>query len=939
MRALELSREEAQEAVISSIASGATVEQAMSRVGRALKTYENWRIKYPEFARRVDDVRAKRKAAQERGIEETSTQIGFAQWRKEYLNQDTYRHQQAWIDLLEGREYTPVPGERYEPAGSGSRLVINTPPFHGKSVTLTVEYVTYRICMNPDVRVIIVSKRADQAKKFLYAIKQRLTSSRYAKLQAAYAPPGGFRGRSDGSTWGADKIYVAGRESGEKDPTVEALGIGGQIYGARAELIILDDVVTLANVGEWEKQMNWLHQEVASRLYDGKLLVVGTRMATQDLYSELLNGENYLSGKTPWTYLGQPAILEIAEDPKDWKTLWPVSSQPLDEEQKPEPNGLYRAWDGPRLAEVRDSVPPKMWSLVYMQEQVADEAHFHPTCVWGSVNRRRKPGPLVAGALGHPPRGSEGMWIIASMDPAMGQDGYTFTLVEAVDRQNGRRYVMNAWVKNNPTPAYIRDIIKQVTEEFRVNEWVIEKNAFQLFLVQDPEIQGYLASRGVILTPHYTCVPTDVEILTRTGWKRHDQLTIGEDVLTHEGWAPLQEVNVYDAPEKMYRFKSTNLSCDFTENHRHLVEWRGNASRETRLVETKDLKSNMPIRLTVDPVDGPGIGGEDMAELLGWYITEGSDQRGRNDLSGIAIYQSARANPEKHRRIGALLERMGIQAAVHHTRTADPYYIRKADADRLRALAPGKKVPASLVADMTIAERERFMEACLLGDGHGDVFFSTTLEHLVAFEMAATLNGYAVRRSPHVNGNGRFKSNFPCYKVLRKRTKLAHPMFPGREGVQVVPGEGQVWCPTTGPGTWVARSNGRVFVTGNSKNKTDPDFGVASVAPLFGSMRKTEGSAGRGVFNRDNLIELPDPDYSEGIRALIEQLIAWEPGKSAKKLKQDGPMALWFAELRARVVLGHGSNSRRASFVHNPYLTKSDQRRRVVVPMHEYRAV
>jgi hypothetical protein len=36
-------------------------------------------------------------------------------------------------------------------------------------------------------------------------------------------------------------IYLGtGRDSGEKDPTVQALGFGSQIYGARADLIIVE---------------------------------------------------------------------------------------------------------------------------------------------------------------------------------------------------------------------------------------------------------------------------------------------------------------------------------------------------------------------------------------------------------------------------------------------------------------------------------------------------------------------------------------------------------------------------------------------------------------------------------------------------------------------------------------------------------------------------
>lgn len=616
----------AKKAVIEAIGQGATVVAALQGVGRALKTYEAWRANDKAFAAAVDVARERAAADKERGVTPAHRQMDFASWRKEFLGQDTYPHQQNWIDVLEGRDPKIAPGCRYVPAGRGRRVLINTPPFHAKSTTITVEYVVYRICMNPNVRVIIVSKTLDQAKKFLYAIKQRLTSPMFAKLQAAYAPPEGFKGPR-GDAWTSTQIYVAGRETGEKDPTVEALGMGGQIYGARADLIILDDVVTLKNASEWSKQMDWINQEVSSRLKDGTLAVVGTRVASADLYTALLDGDNYLSGKSPWTYLGQPAVLSYADDPKDWVTLWPKSTQPLDEnEQEPGEDGLYDAWSGPALSEVRDNVSPKTWALVYMQQSVSEDNVFDPICVQGSVTRRRKPGPLVVGALDHPPRGMEGQYVIASMDPAM--TGDTFTLVGAVDRQSGERRIMNAWVKPSPTPQYIRELIKDVTVTYQVNEWVIEQNAFQLFLIHDPEIQKFLSTRGVKLTPHYT-----------------------------------------------------------------------------------------------------------------------------------------------------------------------------------------------------------------------------------------------------------------------------------------------------------------------SRNKQDPDFGVASCAPLFGTTRTVEEAGGRKIHVKgSNLITLPDPDYSEGVKALIEQLITWEPGKLGKDLKQDGPMALWFFELRARNLLGYGKADTQTSYMQNPYLSRSDKRKRVIVPMQEYRA-
>lgn len=608
---------ESKRLVLDHLARGLTVAAAMEAVGLKYKSYENWRAGDEDFKSKVDELRASMAAAKKAGLDPAARNIGFAEFRRQFLGQETYPHQQAWVDLLEGKVPDLRPGEDLT-QGDPRRVIINVPPFHAKSQTLTVEYCVYRICMDPNIRIIIVSKRGDQAAKFLYAIKQRLTSRQWAALQAAYAPEGGFKPEKGDGKWGANSFYVASGDRDQKDPTVEALGLGSQIYGSRADLIIMDDCIVNANAHEFEKQITWLESEVESRLRDGILAIVGTRLAPRDLYSELMNGDRYLSGVSPWTYLRQPAVLQYADDPKDWITLWPESTMPLDMGQEKKDNGLYGAWDGPRLSIERSRKSPRTWSLVYMQLNVADDAVFPAKAIMGSTNGRRKPGLLIAGAMGHPRNGMEGQYVIASMDPAMAGD--TFTLVGTVDKGEKMRRVLNAWVQPSPTPAYIRDIIERVTTEYGVHEWVIEQNAFQLFLVYDEKIQQFCRQRGVRITPHYT-----------------------------------------------------------------------------------------------------------------------------------------------------------------------------------------------------------------------------------------------------------------------------------------------------------------------SRNKQDPDFGVASLAPLFGTMRMSADGNQRQDWAGGNLIELPDPDKAEGIKSLIEQLITWQPGKLGKQLKQDGPMALWFFELRARAILGIGEK-RQAQFMPNKYLTKSDLKRRYVVP-------
>jgi hypothetical protein len=356
--------------------------------------------------------------------------------------------------------------------------------------------------MDPNIKITIVSKTQERAKEYLYSIKQRLSHERWAKMQAVYGSAGGWK--EDADTWKADRIYLS-RDSTEKDPTVQALGVGGQITGARSNLIILDDVVTTSNAHEWEKQLLWLQRDVITRLGDsGKLLIVGTRIASNDLYREIRNPEHWTGGKTPFTYMSMPAVLEYDDDPEKWITLWPKSNLPWegsDEGILPDENGLYPKWNGPALFRRRSEVSPSAWALVYQQQDVQEDSIFPPACVQGSVNRMRKRGKLKPGTPGHP--AEQGQWYtIMGLDPAM--SGNTAAVIMTVDRQTRKRYILDVENMQDPTPQKIQALIESWCEKYRPHELRIEINAHQKAYALDETLRTYLASMGVKFSSQFT---------------------------------------------------------------------------------------------------------------------------------------------------------------------------------------------------------------------------------------------------------------------------------------------------------------------------------------------------------------------------------------------------------------------------------------------------
>ena len=482
---------------------GMNINQALEVIGRNRSTYERWRREDSEFLVAVERIKNLEKISGPRERE----WISFPDFSEKYLDAKVFPHMTNVVDMLEGRDPAWThPSMTFE-KGERDLVMVNMPPEHAKTTSITINYVCYRICMDPNIRVILVSKTAEMAKKMLYAIKTRLTHPRYDEMITAYAPMGGFDKNYE--AWNQTMIYVSddARDSGEKDPTVQALGIRGHIYGARADLIILDDTVDLTNAHEYDKQIDWLQSEVISRVSaSGSMLVVGTRLAAKDLYSELRDPHRYPDEESPWSYLSMPAVLDFKDDPKDWVTLWPRSNQPEPgskaDTQEADEDGLYPKWDGSRLFQKRRRVSPRAWAMVYQQQQVSDDAIFNGDAIKASINGNRMAGPIPKGMVNCRPQGMEGLVIVAGLDPATA--GHTAAVVVGLDIKTQKRYVLDIYNKPGITPEAMREMIKGWTDKYNISEWRIEKNGFQGFLVHDRELNEFCSSRGSVIKPHFT---------------------------------------------------------------------------------------------------------------------------------------------------------------------------------------------------------------------------------------------------------------------------------------------------------------------------------------------------------------------------------------------------------------------------------------------------
>lgn len=356
-------------------------------------------------------------------------------------------------------------------AGPDKRLLVNMPPYHSKSTVATVQHTVYELCRDPNTRVLVVSKSQKLAERFLYQITKYLSDPNVypddANLLLDWGP---FN--TGGEQWNKQQLYIAGRQSAEKDPSVSALGVGGHIYGIRADTIKFDDIADLENQRNAERvkeMLTWCTQEAASRVgRNGKLQFIGTRISAGDIYS-------YLQDLPSFKTVRYPCILD--EEKK--LTLWPD----------------HFPFDSAALQ--RESMSIEQWQLVYQNVDTPGfGASFPPEVVEATYDASRP--------LGHyDPRWA----LVAGLDPAgaNSQSGYTALVLVGVDLQSGMRYLVDLVAVKQMKAPQLRDQIFDWADKYPLRELRVESNGLQSQLVQyNQEILGHLTSRGTRVVPHIT---------------------------------------------------------------------------------------------------------------------------------------------------------------------------------------------------------------------------------------------------------------------------------------------------------------------------------------------------------------------------------------------------------------------------------------------------
>jgi len=200
-----------------------------------------------------------------------------------------YRHlmklNECLVDIAEGRI---------------TRLIVTMPPRHGKSEMCSKYFPAWYLNKYPEKRVILCSYGDDFASEWGRKVRD-LVRTHTDKLQI----------KINEASKAADRWDLEGHRGGMK-----TAGVGGQITGRGAHLLIIDDPVKDAAEANSatirDQKWDWWRTTARTRLEPGgAVIIIQTRWHEDDLTGRILRDEDEAD---PWTIINLPAFAE-EDDP------------------------------------------------------------------------------------------------------------------------------------------------------------------------------------------------------------------------------------------------------------------------------------------------------------------------------------------------------------------------------------------------------------------------------------------------------------------------------------------------------------------------------------------------------------------------------------------------------------------------------------------------
>ncbi|MCR4335946.1 MAG: DUF87 domain-containing protein [archaeon] len=368
----------------------------------------------------------------------------------------------------------------------------------------------------------------------------------------------------------------------------------------------------------------------------------------------------------------------------------------------------------------------------------------------------------------------------------------------------------------------------------------------------------------IVEEAHQFCLSEDTEILTPTGWKNYLEINKGDLAFSYTNSGKLEPNSIERVLIKDYNgemiklYNEDSIDALVTPDHRVLCNTRTTGEErkwkwsDTKFVFAKDLPSGCRIPVFVLPESiSECIIDDDLIKVIGWIVTDGTLHRFKDSYS-YEISQSSSKQiifQKMKKTIGARFPNSSLYTRTKKKRfiqnrelaasEENIFYLGKKYSDEINLWLQdnSNRIPRELLEQASEKQLKILFDSLVEGDGsiqtskNGHDYVIFYVGHNIGLaddfqELCFRLGFSAIVKKVPQNGQTKvlvsFKRKFSFVKKIQKEHYV-----------------GKVWDITIKHGAFIARRNGKLFVTGNCPE------GASKEAAISRSIIETIAREGR----------------------------------------------------------------------------------------------
>lgn len=316
------------------------------------------------------------------------------------------------------------------------------------------------------------------------------------------------------------------------------------------------------------------------------------------------------------------------------------------------------------------------------------------------------------------------------------------------------------------------------------------------------------------LNVHGHCVDTDTEILTTEGWRKYEDIHIGDKIISVDPLNHKIAVEDLVLDKFKYKYKGKMLEVDkrsfsmrVTDGHRvpHI-----SPSGKLVVKEAKDIIEGSVLRLICSS-QGPQQGVDLENHILKLYIAIAADA----NITPAKLVRFIFSKIRKFKYICKLLDEAGIDYKTGENSNGNYIHFRLP-----RELEDWNiKGLDTRLSNCTKVQAEIIRDVYRNTDGNRNLIFTSKDSEKDILSILFIKNGYKVTIHTRVHGFGKK----PSHSISVTENKLTRYVSDFKNNCKLVDVDEDVWCVRTNTGFWFAKRKGSVYLTGNCHSKVVPD--------------------------------------------------------------------------------------------------------------------